>query len=94
MSNFFFSFCCFIITTGSYTLEEADGTHRIVEYSDDGKSGLHATVKRVGHGHHPEKYGHDEHSYGGGSSGGSGGYSGHGASSYANQNQYGHSGHY
>lgn len=73
---------------GGYAFDEADGTHRVVEYHDDGKSGLQATVKRVGHAHHPEKYGHDDHH----------GYHGHGhASSYANQNQkyeHHHHGHF
>lgn len=43
---------------GGYTLDEADGTHRVVEYHSDGKSGLHAVVKRIGHAHHPDHYGH------------------------------------
>lgn len=38
---------------GGYNLDEADGTHRIVEYHSDGKSGSHYHVKRVGHAHHP-----------------------------------------
>lgn len=74
---------------GGYSFDEADGTHRVVEYHDDGKSGLQATVKRVGHAHHPEKYGHDEHGYGG-----SHGHDHGHASSYANQNQYEHHEHH
>ncbi|XP_063700216.1 cuticle protein 19-like [Culicoides brevitarsis] len=69
-------------TKGGYTLDEADGTHRVVEYHSDGK-GLHAVVKRIGHAHHPDHYGHEH---------GHGGYGhGHGsATSYANQNQHHH----
>ena len=37
---------------GEYTLDEADGTKRIVSYHADGKTGFHAEVKRVGHAHH------------------------------------------
>ncbi|ETN60419.1 cuticular protein 66, RR-2 family [Anopheles darlingi] len=55
------------VVKGQYTLEEADGTHRVVEYSSDKHNGFQAHVKRVGHAHHPEVYGHHEggHSYGG-----------------------------
>lgn len=38
---------------GSFTLEEADGTHRVVEYHGDPKAGTNTIVKRVGHAHHP-----------------------------------------
>src|SRR5690349_8615628 len=37
---------------GEYTLDESDGTKRIVEYHADGKSGFHAIVKKIGHAHH------------------------------------------
>lgn len=37
---------------GEYTLDEADGTKRVVSYHADGKSGFHAEVKRIGHAHH------------------------------------------
>lgn len=37
---------------GEYTLDESDGTKRIVEYHADGKSGFHAHVKKIGHAHH------------------------------------------
>ncbi|XP_053676887.1 cuticle protein 19-like [Anopheles nili] len=72
------------VVKGAYTLHEADGTERVVEYSSDKHNGFQAHVKRVGHAHHPEVYGHHEegHSYGG---------HGHGhASSYANGNLYQH----
>ncbi|XP_049542735.1 histidine-rich glycoprotein-like [Anopheles darlingi] len=72
------------VVKGQYTLEEADGTHRVVEYSSDKHNGFQAHVKRVGHAHHPEVYGHHEggHSYGG---------HGYGkGSSYANGNLYQH----
>ena len=47
---------------GEYTLDEADGTKRVVSYYDDGKSGFHAEVKRIGHAHHdaPKKH-HESH---------------------------------
>uniref|UniRef100_A0A182PIR4 Cuticle protein 8 n=1 Tax=Anopheles epiroticus TaxID=199890 RepID=A0A182PIR4_9DIPT len=64
---------------GAYTLDEADGTKRVVEYSSDKHNGFQAHVKRVGHADHPAVYGHHEagHSYSAGH--------GHGhASSYAN----------
>lgn len=37
---------------GEYTLDEADGTQRVVEYHADGKTGFHAIVKKIGHAHH------------------------------------------
>jgi hypothetical protein len=37
---------------GEYTLDEADGTKRIVKYSSDKHSGFQAHVERVGHAHH------------------------------------------
>jgi Insect cuticle protein len=40
------------VVKGEYTLDEADGTKRVVEYHADGKTGFHAIVKRIGHGHH------------------------------------------
>ena len=42
---------------GEYTLDEADGTKRVVKYHADGKSGFHAHVERIGHAHHPS-HGH------------------------------------
>ncbi|XP_058465286.1 cuticle protein 19-like [Malaya genurostris] len=41
------------IVKGGYTLDEADGTHREVEYKSDHHNGFQAHVKRVGHAHHP-----------------------------------------
>lgn len=40
------------VVKGEYTLDEADGTKRVVEYHADGKTGFHAVVKRIGHAHH------------------------------------------
>lgn len=37
---------------GGYTFEEADGTHRHVEYHGAGK-GTNTIVKRIGHAKHP-----------------------------------------
>ncbi|XP_041769637.1 cuticle protein 19-like [Anopheles merus] len=75
------------VVMGAYTLDEADGTKRVVEYSSDKHNGFQAHVKRVGHADHPAVYGHHEagHSYSHGH--------GHGhARSYANSNvhQYHH----
>ncbi|XP_058456847.1 cuticle protein 19-like [Malaya genurostris] len=38
---------------GSYTVQEADGTHRVVNYKSDPAAGFQAHVKRDGHAHHP-----------------------------------------
>ncbi|XP_044757603.1 cuticle protein 19-like isoform X1 [Coccinella septempunctata] len=54
---------------GAYTLKEADGTTRLVEYTADPHSGFNAVVKRIGHAHHPAHYGH----HGGAHHGGHGG---------------------
>ncbi|XP_065085294.1 adult-specific cuticular protein ACP-20-like [Ochlerotatus camptorhynchus] len=75
------------VVKGQYSLHEADGTERIVEYTSDKHNGFQAHVKRVGHAHHPQVYGHHEGGYGGeeASFGGHGHGHGH-ASSYANSN--------
>ncbi|XP_065094380.1 cuticle protein 19-like [Ochlerotatus camptorhynchus] len=41
------------VVVGTYTLDEADGTHRIVSYNSDDHNGFQAHVQRVGHAHHP-----------------------------------------
>ncbi|XP_075160752.1 uncharacterized protein LOC142233637 [Haematobia irritans] len=67
---------------GSYSLKEADGTTRIVDYHADKHHGFNAVVHKIGHAHHPETYHHH-----GGWEGGHGYGHGHGhghASSYAN----------
>ncbi|CRL05512.1 CLUMA_CG018256, isoform A [Clunio marinus] len=46
---------------GEYSLDEADGTKRLVKYHADGKSGFHAEVERIGHAHHPEHYKQESH---------------------------------
>lgn len=46
--------------TGEYTLDEADGTKRIVKYSSDKHGGFTAHVERIGHATHPQDYGHHE----------------------------------
>ncbi|XP_001659612.2 cuticle protein 19 [Aedes aegypti] len=50
---------------GQYTLDEADGTHRVVDYSSDHKGGFQPHVQRVGHAHHPhgESYANIEQHY-------------------------------
>ena len=45
------------VVKGEYTLDEADGTTRVVSYHADGKSGFHAIVKKIGHAHHNIGYG-------------------------------------
>jgi hypothetical protein len=37
---------------GEYTLDEADGTKRVVKYSSDKHTGFQAHVERIGHAHH------------------------------------------
>lgn len=63
---------------GEYSLDEADGTKRIVRYSSDKKSGFTAHVEKIGHATH-------EH---GGHGGGHGGYEGHGGHYDAGVEQY------
>ncbi|XP_061499237.1 cuticle protein 19 [Anopheles gambiae] len=41
------------VVKGQYTLHEADGTERVVDYKSDGHNGFEADVKKVGHAHHP-----------------------------------------
>jgi len=40
------------VVKGEYTLDESDGTKRVVQYKADGKTGFHAIVKKIGHAHH------------------------------------------
>lgn len=91
----FFRFQGFVVyinmwhVTGGYTLDEADGTKRVVEYHADKHSGFNAVVKRIGHAYHPEHYKVEQHH--GSLGGGYGSHGGHGhASSYANLNQHFH----
>lgn len=67
---------------GSYTLKEADGTTRHVEYIADKHKGFNAVVHTLGHAH----AGHDGHGYG------YGGYD-HGHS-YGHGHGYGHASSY
>ncbi|XP_055605933.1 adult-specific cuticular protein ACP-20-like [Uranotaenia lowii] len=81
------------VVKGGYTLDEADGTKRIVEYYSDGHHGLQAHVKRVGHAVHPQVYGHHNHHGGfyGNAAGAGYGYGGHGHGtgySYNNLDQH------
>lgn len=50
------------VVKGEYTLEEADGTTRVVSYTSDKHSGFNAVVKKIGKAHHPE-VSHHGHSY-------------------------------
>lgn len=72
------------VVKGAYTLKEADGTERIVEYEADDKNGFNAVVKVVGkpHEHHGQDHGHHHGGDHGHHYGGQEGYSGHGAYSY------------
>uniref|UniRef100_A0A1I8MPY2 Cuticle protein n=1 Tax=Musca domestica TaxID=7370 RepID=A0A1I8MPY2_MUSDO len=54
---------------GGYSLKEADGTTRIVEYHADKHNGFNAVVKNIGHPHHEEVQhhesgGHTSHGHG------------------------------
>lgn len=42
---------------GAYSLVEADGSTRIVEYTSDPHVGFNAVVKKIGHETHPHLYG-------------------------------------
>jgi Insect cuticle protein len=42
---------------GEYTLDEADGTKRVVKYSSDKKTGFTAHVERIGHAQHDHGHG-------------------------------------
>ncbi|XP_055529731.1 uncharacterized protein LOC129721318 [Wyeomyia smithii] len=42
---------------GGYTLDEPDGTKRLVQYKADKWHGFQAIVKRIGHAIHPQNYG-------------------------------------
>ncbi|KAG5673180.1 hypothetical protein PVAND_003247 [Polypedilum vanderplanki] len=48
------------VVKGEYTLDEADGTKRVVKYSSDKKGGFTAHVERIGHAQHdaPAHHGH------------------------------------
>jgi Insect cuticle protein len=60
---------------GKYTVDEADGTKRIVTYSANKKTGFTATVEKVGHATHDAGYGGGHGGSGGGHGGG--GHGGH-----------------
>ncbi|XP_038114700.1 adult-specific cuticular protein ACP-20 [Culex quinquefasciatus] len=60
------------VVKGEYTLDEADGTKRVVEYYADSKNGFEAKVKNIGHA--------SQGGIGGGMEGGIGGGYGHGYS--------------
>lgn len=71
---------------GEYSLDEADGTKRIVRYSSDHKTGFQAHVEKIGHATHEHGghggygghgHGGDEAHYGGGDGGYDGGEGGH-----------------
>ncbi|KAK9739626.1 Insect cuticle protein [Popillia japonica] len=49
--------------SGRYSLREADGTTRSVEYQANDRDGFNAVVSRVGIAHHPSSYNHDYSKY-------------------------------
>ncbi|KAL7734390.1 hypothetical protein ACLKA6_010722 [Drosophila palustris] len=51
---------------GGYTMKEADGRTRVVEYTADDHNGFQAVVKHIGHAHHEEhkSYDHGYHGHG------------------------------
>jgi hypothetical protein len=51
------------VVKGEYTLDEADGTKRIVSYTSDKHNSFNAVVKKIGHAHHPEVYHEHGHHY-------------------------------
>ncbi|KAG5667466.1 hypothetical protein PVAND_015446 [Polypedilum vanderplanki] len=51
------------VVKGEYTLDEADGTKRIVKYSSDKHNGFQAHVERIGHAHHEAPVHHHGHHY-------------------------------
>lgn len=46
------------VVKGSYSLNEADGTVRVVDYTADPHNGFNAVVKRIGHAAHPQVVSH------------------------------------
>ncbi|XP_070504634.1 cuticle protein 7-like [Chironomus tepperi] len=50
------------VVKGEYTLDEADGTKRVVSYAASDKTGFNAVVKKIGHAHHYQPYAHG-HAY-------------------------------
>uniref|UniRef100_A0A182Y851 Uncharacterized protein n=1 Tax=Anopheles stephensi TaxID=30069 RepID=A0A182Y851_ANOST len=50
---FALSACLVAFVHGSYTLDEPDGTQRIVEYRADDQNGFVAIVKKIGKPKHP-----------------------------------------
>jgi hypothetical protein len=46
------------VVKGEYSLDEADGTKRVVQYTSDKHNGFNAVVKKIGHAYHPQVYGH------------------------------------
>ena len=46
------------VVKGEYSLDEADGTKRVVSYTSDKHNGFNAVVKKIGHAQHPQVYQH------------------------------------
>ncbi|KAG5673174.1 hypothetical protein PVAND_003241 [Polypedilum vanderplanki] len=55
------------VVKGEYTLDEADGTKRVVSYEASDKTGFNAVVKKIGHAHHyPAHHTYQPYAYGSG----------------------------
>lgn len=67
------------VVKGGYSLDEPDGTKRVVEYHADDATGFHAVVKKIGQAH---QYIEPKASYAGS------GYYGYGYPSYAGAGSY------
>jgi hypothetical protein len=48
------------VVKGEYSLDEADGTKRVVSYTSDKHNGFQAVVKKIGHAYHPEVHHHEQ----------------------------------
>ena len=44
------------VVKGQYTVDEADGTTRVVSYTSDKHNGFNAVVKKIGKAHHPQTH--------------------------------------
>lgn len=51
------------VVKGEYTVDEADGTTRVVSYTSDKHNGFNAIVKKIGKAHHPEVHHHEYPNY-------------------------------
>jgi hypothetical protein len=64
------------VVKGEYTLDESDGTTRVVSYEASDKTGFNAIVKKIGHAHHSGAFGGQQGGFGGQQQGQQGGFGG------------------